>query len=566
MIATEEDLSKVKMEIFDDDIGRDAPLGTVYLKLENNTNIQERWIPLENCQSGEILVSASTEEAHEDTENLRSNTEKSSLTFTIAKAKDLEKSDFIGKSDPYVVLSYKDKTVKSKTINNSQSPVWNFSLILEVDHADPGYIEVEIFDEDYTADDKIGNTTVNVRDLLACDHLVDQWVKLANCKSGEVQYSSKITKKMITETRQTRETVTVTEMAELSDISAVPVSTEFDALHKKSCKMILRRVDSQGNVIEEEFDEKSPSARKTSSIHMSSGISVMGQAKDEEWEAVPVLETVRKTTKIITQRFDQQGNLLEENITPDKEEVLVNRSMATAFDKEDDDIQEFLSETYNFPRITKKSVSEVKIVKMVDDLGNETEQIFNLTEENGSSADKIMDCEGNLLGAGGGERPRVVTNVAVENIEFLSDNECEDDQTLIKSIQELQKSTKSKISGLIQTVKEAKKTTATFPSTEPASVQIEEKKISVLASPEPSLENLSSELSVISSINESDICGSGCLVESSSGGASGDSGDSNVVLTPCQLSDKVPSSPPSPHRNIQSIQGNQDIGYLLYLW
>ena len=142
MIATEEDLSKVKMEIFDDDIGRDAPLGTVYLKLENNTNIQERWIPLENCQSGEILVSASTEEAHEDTENLRSNTEKSSLTFTIAKAKDLEKSDFIGKSDPYVVLSYKDKTVKSKTINNSQSPVWNFSLILEVDHADPGYIEV----------------------------------------------------------------------------------------------------------------------------------------------------------------------------------------------------------------------------------------------------------------------------------------------------------------------------------------------------------------------------------------------------------------------------------------
>ena len=165
MIATEEDLSKVNIEIFDDDIGRDSSLGTVSLKLEKNTNILERWIPLENCQSGEILVSANTQEVHEDAENLRSNTEKSSLTFTITKAKDLEKSDFIGKSDPYVVLSYKDKTVKSKTINNNQSPVWNFSLVLEVDHADPGFIEVEIFDEDYTEDDKIGSTTVKVGGL-----------------------------------------------------------------------------------------------------------------------------------------------------------------------------------------------------------------------------------------------------------------------------------------------------------------------------------------------------------------------------------------------------------------
>ena len=167
MIATEEDLSKVNIEIFDDDIGRDSSLGTVSLKLEKNTNILERWIPLENCQSGEILVSVSDnrEKVGGETEELRSTTERSCLTFTINKAKDLEKSDFIGKSDPYVVLSYKDKTVKSKTINNNQSPVWNFSLVLEVDHADPGFIEVEIFDEDYTEDDKIGSTTVKVGGL-----------------------------------------------------------------------------------------------------------------------------------------------------------------------------------------------------------------------------------------------------------------------------------------------------------------------------------------------------------------------------------------------------------------
>ena len=544
VIATVEDLSKVNIEIFDDDIGGDASLGTVSLKLENNTYIQEKWIPLNNCQSGEILVSANTEELQGETEKSRSNTEKSSLTFTVNKAKDLEKSDFIGKSDPYVVLSYKDKIVKSKTINNSQSPVWNFSLILEVDHADPGYIQVEIFDEDYDEDDKIGNTTVNVRDLLACDHIANQWVKLDNCKSGEVEFSSRITKKTVVESR---ETFTVTETAELSGISAVPVTTEFDKLHKKSCKRILRRVDSHGNVIEEEFDEKSPSVKKTSAIHMSSGIAMMGENTEDEWTSVPVLETVTKTTKIITQKFDQEGNLLEENFTPEKEEVVVKRSLPSGFDEEGDDIHEFLSETYNFPTITKKSVSEVKIVKMIDDLGNVTEQIYNLSEETGGSSEgQIMDCEGNLLEAGDGGRTRVVTNVAVENIEFQSEDDGDDDETLIKNIQELQKSTKSKISGLIQTVKEAKNTPATFTSTDSSSIQIEEKKISVLASPEPSLENLSSELSVISSLNESNICESGCL-------------EDNIVLTPCPLSDKVPSSLPSPQRNNQSIQGNQDI-------
>ena len=539
-----EDLSKVDIEIFDDDIGGDASLGTVSLKLENNTYIQEKWIPLKHCQSGEILVSANTEELQGETEKSRSNTEKSSLTFTVNKAKDLEKSDFIGKSDPYVVLSYKDKIVKSKTINNSQSPVWNFSLILEVDHADPGYIQVEIFDEDYDEDDKIGNTRVNVRDLLACDHITNQWVKLDNCKSGEVEFSSRITKKTIVESR---ETFTVTETAELSGISAVPVTTEFDKLHKKSCKRILRRVDSHGNVIEEEFDEKSPSVKKTSAIHMSSGIAMMGENTEDEWTSVPVLETVTKTTKIITQKFDQEGNLLEENFTPEKEEVVVNRSLPSGFEEEGDDIHEFLSETYNFPTITKKSVSEVKIVKMIDDLGNVTEQIYNLSEETGGSSEgQIMDCEGNLLEAGDGGRTRVVTNVAVENIEFQSEDDGDDDETLIKNIQELQKSTKSKISGLIQTVKEAKNTPATFTSTDSSSIQIEEKKISVLASPEPSLENLSSELSVMSSMNESNICESGCL-------------EDNIVLTPCPLSDKVPSSLPSPQRNNQSIQGNQDI-------
>ena len=279
MNATTEDLKKVNIEILDDDLGKDSALGRAQLTLGKNISFQEKWIPLENCQTGEILVSVQSADLFESREDL---VEKSRLNFTIMKAKDLEKSDFIGKSDPYVVLTYKDKTFKSKTINNNQNPEWNFTLILDIEHSEPGQVHVQIFDEDYEADDEIGNTVINVRDLLECDQVDGQWVKLENCKSGEVQFSSRVTQRFACKTSRT---VTRTETIE----TPFTAQAEFDKLHKKSCKMILARVDSQGNIIEEEFDEKSSSARKSSALHLSSGIEVFGSTDEEEWKSVPVL-------------------------------------------------------------------------------------------------------------------------------------------------------------------------------------------------------------------------------------------------------------------------------------
>ena len=91
MNATEEDLEKVIIEILDEDIGNDSSLGKALLKLEKNSKIQTKWIPLENCKSGEILVSVNAE----DQEIHGVPTEKTRVTFTINQAKDLEKSDYI---------------------------------------------------------------------------------------------------------------------------------------------------------------------------------------------------------------------------------------------------------------------------------------------------------------------------------------------------------------------------------------------------------------------------------------------------------------------------------------
>ena len=65
----------------------------------------------------------------------------------------------------------------------------------------------------------------------------------------------------------------------------------------------------RNDVIEEEFDDKSTSGRKTSEVHMSSGIAMVGRPKDDEWDSVPVLETVTKTTKIITQKFESSNGV-----------------------------------------------------------------------------------------------------------------------------------------------------------------------------------------------------------------------------------------------------------------
>ena len=45
--------------------------------------------------------------------------------LNIIKAKDLIKSDMIGKSDPYAVIKYGRQQDKTKVTKNTQEPIWN---------------------------------------------------------------------------------------------------------------------------------------------------------------------------------------------------------------------------------------------------------------------------------------------------------------------------------------------------------------------------------------------------------------------------------------------------------
>merc|ERR1719195_240073 len=209
-----------------------------------------------------------------DSVEVRPENEFVSLNFTIVGAKELEKSDYIGKSDPYLVVTYKDKVFKSKTVNNDHNPKWNFTVILEVNMTTPENLIVEVFDEDYDKDDIIGYKSFSVQELIDCCKIEEKWIKLDNCTSGELMFSSKVTRKEVKESFVIASETIITETLRQTTPER-ETNQEFDKLHKKSCKMVVRRTDAEGNVVEEIYDERKGTPRKEKSVvNISSGFEI----------------------------------------------------------------------------------------------------------------------------------------------------------------------------------------------------------------------------------------------------------------------------------------------------
>ena len=59
------------------------------------------------------------------------------LHVDLVKAKNLVKSDMIGKSDPYAVLKYADQMDKTDVVKNNQNPQWDHSSDFAMDLRDP---------------------------------------------------------------------------------------------------------------------------------------------------------------------------------------------------------------------------------------------------------------------------------------------------------------------------------------------------------------------------------------------------------------------------------------------
>ena len=242
----------VQLDIFDEDtLGEDKPLGSALLPLGDlldracDPNAGPVWVPLANVKSGEVLVDTNFTPTDPDSrrmsghgtgkyrspskqgssasllgdegdgvnggggKGLRDKMKNSSskpglhgdplseelipgnLSLDLHKAANLPKTDLIGKSDPYAVISFGDEKEKTKTVKNSQNPEWNFNLDIPVDENGPQDIKIDVFDKDVIGKDKLlGSTNLKVADLQDGNNLDKQWLPLDDAKSGEIQVST----------------------------------------------------------------------------------------------------------------------------------------------------------------------------------------------------------------------------------------------------------------------------------------------------------------------------------------------------------------------------------------
>ncbi|CAA7402101.1 unnamed protein product [Spirodela intermedia] len=92
-------------------------------------------------------------------------TREGSLKVRVVRGMNLAIRDFRS-SDPYVVLRWRNKRVKTRVIKNNVNPEWNEELTLYIQ--DPNIsIKLEVFDKDtFTPDDPMGNAVIDIQPLV----------------------------------------------------------------------------------------------------------------------------------------------------------------------------------------------------------------------------------------------------------------------------------------------------------------------------------------------------------------------------------------------------------------
>merc|ERR1711874_308631 len=112
------------------------------------------------------------------------------VILTVHKARDIEKKGMFGKADPYVNITFGKQKAKSKTVNNNHNPEWNFNATFEVDQNTSETIRIEVFDKDLGKDDTLGHKVMDINSVVKQKKLLNQWIPLDNCKSGEILLSA----------------------------------------------------------------------------------------------------------------------------------------------------------------------------------------------------------------------------------------------------------------------------------------------------------------------------------------------------------------------------------------
>ncbi|KAJ4848707.1 hypothetical protein Tsubulata_033729 [Turnera subulata] len=94
------------------------------------------------------------------------------LEVLLVNAKGLRNTDFLGKTDPYVIIKYKSQERQSSVARGQGSnPKWDEKVRFKVEYPGQGgdyKVTLRIMDHDnFSADDFLGEAEIYVKDLLA---------------------------------------------------------------------------------------------------------------------------------------------------------------------------------------------------------------------------------------------------------------------------------------------------------------------------------------------------------------------------------------------------------------
>merc|ERR1739838_980044 len=112
------------------------------------------------------------------------------IVITVYKARDIEKKGMFGKADPYVKITLGKQEARSATVKNNHSPEWNFKSTFDVSQNTKEDIIIAVFDDDFGKDDSLGSTILDLSKVQEHQQLLNQWIPLEKCKSGEVLLSA----------------------------------------------------------------------------------------------------------------------------------------------------------------------------------------------------------------------------------------------------------------------------------------------------------------------------------------------------------------------------------------
>merc|ERR1711974_299796 len=116
------------------------------------------------------------------------------LTVHVIEASNLLNKDIMGKSDPYVEISFEETKVKSSTVTNSLSPQWNFISNFDVTGDDTSSIKFSVFDADYGKDQLLGSCSISIKDALS-ELDSARWISLEEPESGKISIKFGFTEK-----------------------------------------------------------------------------------------------------------------------------------------------------------------------------------------------------------------------------------------------------------------------------------------------------------------------------------------------------------------------------------